>query len=157
VKRAEKQVLKAGLVNYMTSEVRRQERCLGYLRTAMHAQRHPVPSRRPASLTDWHGYHGLAQTQVLIIRRARLALEAAELWNQMRTQCLVISSPKLTEGGRRVNENDPRWSAVTDDSIVEWDDGDGHKSQERWGDLMLTDRKTVEMAPDGRLVGGYPF
>lgn len=48
--------------------------------------------------------------------------------------------------------NDPRWSLVTDDTLVDFD---GEMS--RWGDLMLQDRQTVDMLEDGRLVGGYPF
>lgn len=47
---------------------------------------------------------------------------------------------------------DPRWNAVTDDTPVDFD---GETC--RWGDLMLADRKTVEIQSDGRLVGGYPF
>ena len=49
-------------------------------------------------------------------------------------------------------ENDLRWRLVTDDTPVCFD---GELC--RWGDLMLADRKTVDMLPDGRLVGGYPF
>jgi hypothetical protein len=63
------------------------------------------------------------------------------------------------EGGSRVHHamkvtelNDPRWSLVTDDTLVDFD---GEMS--RWGDLMLQDRQTVDMLEDGRLVGGYPF
>lgn len=49
-------------------------------------------------------------------------------------------------------ENDPRWTAVTNDTLVEFDG-----EETRWGDLMLADRKTVEIQTDGRLVGGYPL
>jgi hypothetical protein len=49
-------------------------------------------------------------------------------------------------------QNDERWLAVTDDSLVDFDG-----ETLRWGDLMLADRKTVEMQSDGRLVGGYPL
>ena len=49
-------------------------------------------------------------------------------------------------------ENDPRWALVTDNTPVEFD---GELC--RWADLMLADRKTVEMRPDGSLVGGYPI
>jgi hypothetical protein len=47
-------------------------------------------------------------------------------------------------------EHDPRWSLVTDATLVEFEG-----EMTTWGDLMLADRKTVEMLPDGRLVGGY--
>jgi hypothetical protein len=41
---------------------------------------------------------------------------------------------------------------VTDDTLVDFD---GEMC--RWGSLMIQDRKTVEMKPDGSLVGGYNF
>jgi hypothetical protein len=47
---------------------------------------------------------------------------------------------------------DPRWNKVTDETPVEFD---GEICA--WGDLMLADRKTVEITEDGRFVGGYPF
>jgi hypothetical protein len=49
-------------------------------------------------------------------------------------------------------ENDPRWLEVTDATPVEFDG-----KMTTWGELMLTDRKNVEILPDGRLVGRYPF
>lgn len=49
-------------------------------------------------------------------------------------------------------ENDERWLSVTDDTAVEFD---GEFC--RWGELMLQDRKTVDMLANGRLVGGYPL
>ena len=53
------------------------------------------------------------------------------------------------------SENDLRWRDVTDDTPVWWDDD--KEPSCKWGDLMLADRKTVDMTADGRLVGGYPF
>jgi len=50
------------------------------------------------------------------------------------------------------SENDTRWKDVTDDTLVDFDG-----EMTRWGDLMVQDRKTVDMLPDGRLVGGYPL
>lgn len=47
---------------------------------------------------------------------------------------------------------EPAWAKVTDDSLVDF----GGQTC-RWGDLMLADRKTVDLKPDGRLVGGYRF
>ena len=49
-------------------------------------------------------------------------------------------------------EMDPRWSEITDETPVEFD---GEICA--WGDLILADRKTVDMLEDGRLIGGYPF
>lgn len=46
-------------------------------------------------------------------------------------------------------EMDPRWAKVTDDTSVDFN-GESCK----WRNLMLADRKTVEMTRDGRLVGG---
>jgi hypothetical protein len=50
------------------------------------------------------------------------------------------------------SENDPRWLEVNDVTPVTFE---GKVC--RWGDLMLADRKTVEMQSDGSLIGGYPL
>jgi hypothetical protein len=49
-------------------------------------------------------------------------------------------------------ENDARWLEIADETPVEFD---GEICA--WGDLMLADRKEVEMLTDGRLIGRYPF
>ena len=59
---------------------------------------------------------------------------------------------RVHHAAKIAQSNDPRWSLVTDDTLVDFD---GEMS--RWGDLMVQDRKTVDMLEDGRLVGGYPF
>lgn len=158
MKRAEKQVLKAGLVNYMQAQVRIQTRILHDLRATWWRLRQRKLSIQDMGTLDPGSYPGRIKSQITLVRRARLALEAAETWNQLRTQCLVISAPTRNGEGRLINDNDPRWSSVTDDSIVLWDNNDsGPLEETRWGDLMLTDRKTVEMGADGVLRGGYPF
>lgn len=158
MRRAEKQVLKAGLVHYLQAEVRRHVLVLQQTRATWWRLRQRRTSIQDKGTLDPHSYPGLIKAQITVLRRARLALEAAETWNQLRTQCLVISAPTRNGEGRRINDNDPRWSSVTDDSIVMWDNNDeGPLEETRWGDLMLTDRKTVEMGADGVLRGGYPF
>lgn len=158
MKRPEKQVLKAGLVNYMQGQVRTQTRILQELRATWWRLRKACTSIQDKGTLDPGSYPGLIKSQITTVRRARLALEAAETWNQLRTACLVISSPTRNGEGRAINHNDPRWSSVTDESIVMWDNNDdGPLEETRWGDLMLTDRKTVEMGADGVLYGGYPF
>lgn len=49
-------------------------------------------------------------------------------------------------------ENDIRWQDVTDSTPVEFE---GETTT--WGELAVQDRKTCEMLPDGRIVGGYEF
>lgn len=177
MKRAQKEVLKAGLVNYLAAKVRENERSLRNLRESMHEAR---SGKKTWSLTyfDWETFYSLATTQVLVIRRYRLALEAAETWWKLYSSCLVISAPRhgglmrfeqqvaslpptvrkqLVEGTWD-EQADPRWHDVNDDTIVWWNNNDGKPAERtRFGDLMMQDRKTVEMAPDGTLHGGYPF
>jgi hypothetical protein len=150
VRRAEKQALKAGLVHHLEAEVRKHTRVLEHMRWTR--KRHQAGGHGARS------YYNLIKAQIIVLRRTRLALEAGEAWNQLRMECMVISAPARNGEGRRINDNDPRWSSVTDDSIVMWDNNDDEPPEEtRWGDLLLTDRKTVEMGADGVLRGGYPF
>lgn len=178
MKPAEKQVLKAGMITYLESMVRREIRILEQVRREMHLLRSQKPSARPVTLTDWEGFKGIVNAQIMVIRRTRLALLAAELvygrvgddavWDaldekeQERTKDFARRTSieqQLREAGRRQwdSDNDPRWKDVNDDTIVMWDKDGQTPEPCRWGGLMQADRKTVEMHEDGSLHGGYPF
>jgi hypothetical protein len=108
VRRGEKEVLRAGLVNYVQRKLQRDLATLADLRQSMHDLRRKKPSRDwQYAYADWHTFHGLASTQVLVIRRRRLQLEAAKLWDIMRTNNLIVSAaPK--HGGLMRYEQRPR-------------------------------------------------
>lgn len=110
MKPAEKEVLKAGLVNHLTAMVRREIRILEQVRREMHLLRSQKPSARPVTLTDWEGYKGIVNAQIMVIRRTKIALEAAEAWHQLRTNLLVISSPApaCRNCGYERHEHDPK-------------------------------------------------
>lgn len=170
----EKEVLKASMLHFAESEVRNQT---GVLKQYLY-MRHPLYQKRNPSLTDTKGFRDIIRTQVLAVRRAKLLLEAVKLWDTMRRNCLVVSAPKYGGiaryeqafdnvppavkqqllDGNWDEQNDPRWKEITDDTTVMWDNNDDKPEEPcRWGDLMLADRKTVVMRPDGTLHGGYPF
>lgn len=93
MRRGEKEVLRAGLVNYVQRKLQRDLATLADLRQSMHDLRTKKPSRNwQYAYADWHTFHGLASTQVLVIRRRRIQLEAAKLWDIMRTNNLIVSA-----------------------------------------------------------------
>lgn len=174
----EKEVLRASMLRFAEGEVRNQS---ALLRQYLY-MRHPLTQGMPPDRLGQIGWHSLIRTQIVAVRRAKILLEAAKLWDIMRTNSLVISAvppkhggimryeshpvftPEEDAKGRQVEEapyddgNDPRWRDVTDDTVVMWNNqNDTPEVTCRWGDLMLADRKTVEMHPDGTLHGGYPF
>jgi hypothetical protein len=112
MRRGEKEVLRAGLLNYVQRKLQRDVETLADLRRSMHDLRAGRSTAWHYAFADWHTFHGLASTQVLVIRRRRLQLEAAKLWDVMRTNNLIVSAaPK--HGGlmryekRREQEEDP--------------------------------------------------
>jgi hypothetical protein len=107
VKRGEKEVLRAGLVNYVQRKLQRDIESLADLRRSMHDLRAGRATTWNYAFADWHTFHGLASTQVLVIRRRRLQLEAAKLWDNMRRNCLVVSAPKYGGVSRFEQQRDP--------------------------------------------------
>jgi hypothetical protein len=186
MKAAEKEVLRAGLLHYQVAKLEREKVTLQSLRQSMHEERKGKQKSWMWALMDWQAFYDLAKTQVLVVRRARLTLEAVSLQRRVdETLMAVFDDPEEEERAREhgrlaeiegaletagheqwtvrntltgkvINSNDPRWSAVGDETLVTWLN-EGPPKTLRWSELDRNARKTVEMRPDGSLVGGFPF
>jgi hypothetical protein len=114
VRRGEKEVLRAGLLNYVQRKLQRDIESLADLRRSMHELRAGKATTWNYAFADWHTFHGLASTQVLVIRRRRLQLEAAKLWDIMRTNNLVVSAVPPRHGGLMRYEQQPVFTPEED-------------------------------------------
>lgn len=181
MKRAEKEVLRAGLESYHIGAIARARMVLEDTRRTMHGLR-SEEKLVYGVLSDWNSFYGLARAQVMVLRRAKLTLEAVSLQNRVDETLMAVFDDRNEEerarehgrlaeierglrkagekqwndAGRVINDNDPRWSAVNDDTQVRWID-ENKSTYTTWGALDRNARKTVDMLPNGHLVGGFPF
>lgn len=105
MKRAEREVLRAGMVSYVEHMLARQVDSLHELRKSMHGKKSGKEGWS-GILLDWETFYSLAKTQIMAIRRTQVILEAITVWHQLRSACLRVSA---------ISEQEP---------VEEWPSGD---------------------------------